>query len=91
MAGGKTILTIWFFVLVTSAFSQVEDLRTETVDTLSEDFIISVMNRVNDYQLKVTKGKENRNWKQATYYTGVMAFFQATKDQKILDQEYLQH
>jgi rhamnogalacturonyl hydrolase YesR len=86
MSQYKTVLFIFILLLCTTAFGQVEDLPSETNDTQGEDFIISIMNRVNDHQFKVSRRKENRNWKQATYYTGVMAFYQATKDQKLLNQ-----
>jgi unsaturated rhamnogalacturonyl hydrolase len=44
------------------------------------------MHRVNDYQLKNPWKETDRNWIRATYYTGVMAFYRATHDQKLLDQ-----
>lgn len=52
----------------------------------AKDNIISVMHRVNDYQLKHLQRKTDRNWIRATWYTGVMAFYKATDDQKLLDQ-----
>jgi rhamnogalacturonyl hydrolase YesR len=55
-------------------------------DVFEKSNIISIMHRVNDNQLKKTRGQTDRNWKRATYYTGVMAFYRATHDQKLLDQ-----
>ncbi len=82
----KTILAILMLLLFTTASGQVENLSVVTNDTLGKNFIISIMHRVNDYQFEVSNRKANRNWKQATWYTGVMASYQATKDQKLLDQ-----
>jgi len=86
MTKSKTILAILIVLLFTTAFGQVENLSVETNDTLGKKFIISIMHRVNEYRYELSRRKENHNWKQATYYTGVMAFYNATKDQKLLDQ-----
>jgi rhamnogalacturonyl hydrolase YesR len=47
---------------------------------------ISIMNRVNLYQLQHPWKESDRNWIRATYYTGVMAFYHATKDARLLEQ-----
>lgn len=86
MSKYKALLFISILFFCTTAFGQVEDLPSETNDTLGEDFIISIMNRVNDHQFELSQRKENRNWKQATYYTGVMAFYYATGNKKLLEQ-----
>ena len=55
-------------------------------DIFAKDNIVKIMNRVNGYQLKHPWKKEDRNWIRATYYTGVMAFYRATGDDKLLAQ-----
>ena len=47
---------------------------------------MSVMHRVNDYQIRKSWGTNDRNWKRATFYTGVMAFYQSTQDERLLNQ-----
>ena len=44
------------------------------------------MNKVNHYQLTHPWKESDRNWIRATCYTGVMAFYNATKDAKLLEQ-----
>ena len=65
-----------------------QDEKSDNVedDTLSEEFIVSIMERVNNFQLIESKDRINRNWKQATYYTGVMAFYRQQKTRRLLDQ-----
>ena len=55
-------------------------------DVFSRQKIISIMNGVNRYQVEHPWKETDRNWIRATYYTGVMAFYNATKDAKLLDQ-----
>ena len=55
-------------------------------DVFAEDSIRELMRKVNDYQLKHPWRKADRNWIRATWYTGVMAAYRATKDERYLDQ-----
>jgi len=49
--------------------------------------ILSVLRRVNAWQLAHPVMKsDDRNWKRATWYTGVMAAWKATKDPAFLQQ-----
>ena len=52
----------------------------------NRDSILSVMHKVNDYQVRKSWGTNDRNWKRATFYTGVMAFYKSTQDEKLLNQ-----
>lgn len=64
--------------------------ETAAGDVFAKENVLAVMHKVNDYQLqhpmtdpRIESGYE---WSRATYYTGVMAFYRATKDAKLLDQ-----
>ncbi|MEX2234777.1 MAG: glycoside hydrolase family 88 protein [Cyclobacteriaceae bacterium] len=46
----------------------------------------SIMDKVNNYQLANPWTDFDDNWIRGTYYTGVMACYQATGDKKFLDQ-----
>ncbi len=48
------------------------------------DSIISVMYRVSNYQNSNSWMNIDRNWKRATFYTGLMAFYNVTQDKKLL-------
>jgi rhamnogalacturonyl hydrolase YesR len=50
------------------------------------DAVLSVMNRVNQYFLDNEWKQNDRNWIRATYYTGLMAYFEVTLDSNLLDQ-----
>lgn len=52
----------------------------------SQAFIKSVIDRVNDYQFSHPWTETDDNWIRGTYYTGVMAVYQATGDKKYLQQ-----
>jgi len=82
----KSILVVLIFFVTYYMVGQEINPNITNGDTLNKEFINSMMERVNEYELNDSKGHENRNWKQATYYTGVMAFYQATRNQEILDQ-----
>ena len=58
------------------------------INVFDKGFIIGLMEKVNNYQIEANGKKVNNNWKQSTYYTGVMAFYQVTKDQKLLEQAF---
>ena len=58
-------------------------------DLYSKPFIISSMKKVCDWQLSnpVTINEKNENdWARAAFYTGVMATYRTTKDEKYLNQ-----
>ncbi|MEZ5199492.1 MAG: glycoside hydrolase family 88 protein [Bacteroidales bacterium] len=51
-----------------------------------KEYILQLLHRVNDYQQDHPGWTDDRNWERATYYTGVMAFFNAVKNKEILNQ-----
>ena len=51
-----------------------------------EDAILAMMRKVNEGTLAHPPTKTDRNWIRATYYTGVMGAYHATRDQAYLDQ-----
>lgn len=59
-------------------------LAAETV--FEEDYILSLLHKVNDYQQDHPWTKNDRNWIRATYYTGLMNLYDATKDERLLEQ-----
>ena len=48
--------------------------------------IVEVMRKVREYQLAHPWKETDRNWIRATYYTGVMGLYRATRDPEILAQ-----
>jgi len=58
-------------------------------DVFDKKTILDLMYRVNNYQVDKNGMTVNRNWKQATYYTGVMAFYHLTRDNQLLEQALL--
>ena len=55
-------------------------------DIYSKSFVKSQIDKVNDYQYANPWREFDDNWIRGTYYTGVMACYQATGDKKLLDQ-----
>jgi len=55
-------------------------------DVFAADRIAGILHKVNHYQRTHPWKETDRNWIRATYYTGVMAFYKATKDRTLLDQ-----
>lgn len=55
-------------------------------DIYSKPFIKSISDKVNDYQYTHPWTERDDNWIRGTYYTGVMAVFQATGDENYLQQ-----
>ena len=55
-------------------------------DVFSRQEIIAIMDKVNNYQLAHPWTQEDHNWIRSTYYTGVMALYKTTQEQRILDQ-----
>ncbi len=61
-------------------------LAQKKVSAFNKDSILAMMNRVNDYQIKESSPFNNLNWKTSTYFTGVMAYYNATEDPVLLEQ-----
>lgn len=53
-------------------------------DPLSRRNVIAVMRRAGDFQLAAQAGTRDNGWIRATFYTGVLALFDATRDEKYL-------
>lgn len=73
----RSILIISITLLSFSLFSQSIDDKAS---------IKEVMDKVNAYQLKNPWQEFDNNWIRGTYYAGVMAVYQATKDEAYLKQ-----
>jgi rhamnogalacturonyl hydrolase YesR len=58
----------------------------DTSKEFDKDYITAIMYRVNQHQKENAGGSENRNWKRGTWFTGIMAFYQATGDTDLLNQ-----
>ncbi len=59
----------------------------DSPDVFSPAAIHRLLDRVNDWQMANPRMKPNdRNWERGTWYTGVMAAYQATGDEKFLKQ-----
>jgi len=52
----------------------------------TKESVLGVMRRVRGYQLAHPWKKTDRNWIRATYYTGLMGLYRATKDPEVLAQ-----
>jgi len=57
-----------------------------TFKEFDKDYITAIMYRVNQYQIENAGRSDNRNWKRGTWFTGVMAFYQATGNNDLLNQ-----
>ncbi len=55
-------------------------------DIYSKPFITDIIGKVNEYQFNHPWRETDDIWIRGTYYTGVMACYQATGDQALLDQ-----
>jgi len=77
-------LLIIFGLLLNKA--QCQDSILFSGQEFEEEYIVQLLHKVNNYQQKHTGWTDDRNWERATYYTGVMAFYNAIKDEKILNQ-----
>jgi rhamnogalacturonyl hydrolase YesR len=59
----------------------------QSPDYTSPDQILKILHKTNDYQYdNPWTEDDDYNWIRGTYYTGVMAAYQATGDKKFLDQ-----
>ncbi|RLD56754.1 MAG: hypothetical protein DRJ05_10840, partial [Bacteroidetes bacterium] len=61
-------------------------LAQKKVSAFNKDSILTIMNRVNNYQIDKSSPFKSRNWKTSTYFTGVMAFYKSTKNPLLLEQ-----
>ena len=80
---------ISFFIFYISCFVWLHPFQLQAqkgIHAFDKDSIIAIMNRVNNYQIKESSPFRSRNWKTSTYFTGVMAFYKATKDPVLLEQ-----
>ena len=59
---------------------------TAQTGVFARDFIGAIADKVNTYQYTHPSPYSNDNWIRGTYYTGVMAMYQATGDKRYLDQ-----
>ncbi len=73
-----------FYFSLFLVFSGISCLAQNEV--YSKPFIESMIKKVNDYQFTHPWKETDDNWIRSTYYTGVMACYQATGNQKLLDQ-----
>jgi rhamnogalacturonyl hydrolase YesR len=73
-----------FYFSLFLVFSGITCLAQEKV--YSKPFIESIIKKVNNYQYSHPWKETDDNWIRGTYYTGVMACYQATGNQKLLDQ-----
>jgi unsaturated rhamnogalacturonyl hydrolase len=78
----KRVLIICMIALHFSYAANAQPLE----NIYTKSFIGDLIHKVNDYQLKNPWKEFDDNWIRGTYYTGVMAAYQATGDQKLLDQ-----
>jgi len=57
------------------------------VDPFAREAILRMLHQANDWQTAHPHMKpDDRNWERGTWYTGVMAAYKATKDEKYLNQ-----
>lgn len=75
-----------FLFYLTGVIAQDQDTILLTGREFDSEYIKQIMYSVNSYQKTHTGWTDDRNWERATYYTGVMAFYNATKDGQILNQ-----
>lgn len=78
----QNIILLIFSVVLLVGKTKSQSVSEEFI----KDSIISIMHRVNDYQSSNAWLNNDRNWKRGTFYTGVMAFYEATGDSNILNQ-----
>lgn len=78
-------ITISLFCLVIVK-THCQDSSLLSGKEFNAEYITQIMHKVNDYQQNNPGWTDDRNWERATYYTGVMAFYNTTGDKKILDQ-----
>lgn len=81
------LAVIGLIITVVSCANQKITTDQDPSEVFNANFILEKMNRVNHYRLQNPwTDKEDYNWKRGTYYTGVMAAYQATGDIQYLKQ-----
>lgn len=78
----RSLLLLTLFAAPT--FSHI--LHAQNEDVISRQEIAQIIDKVNTYQLNHPWRERDDNWIRGTYYTGVMACYLATRDQKLLNQ-----
>jgi unsaturated rhamnogalacturonyl hydrolase len=58
----------------------------QSLDTFQRDAILRLMHKVNDWQQAHPWKAVDRDWIRATWYTGVMAAYKATSDERFMQQ-----
>jgi len=75
-----------FFILI-MCFVFIEHITAQSIKNIySQKNIEEIILKVNDYQFKHPWKETDDNWIRGTYYTGVMACYKATGNQKLLEQ-----
>lgn len=82
----RYLFQIILFLFCLVFFGQSQDTSQLSGKEFQREYIEQIMHKVNDYQQNHTGWTDDRNWERATYYTGVMAFYNEVKDEKILNQ-----
>jgi len=72
--------------LILALISQVSGKEAPVGDTFAPDSITALMRKVNDHTRDNPYVETDRDWIRATYYTGVMGAWRATKDAAYLEQ-----
>jgi unsaturated rhamnogalacturonyl hydrolase len=80
----KQFKLLFSFALSLFLFFQVSLLDAQDKRIFSTDFIADIIDKVNRYQLNNPWSEDDYNWIRGTYYTGVMACYQATGIKKYL-------
>lgn len=80
------IVSLVLVLCVSAESSRGAIYYVSTDDIFSNQKVVEVMRKVHAYQLTHPWKEHDRNWIRATYYTGVMALYETTRDPKILDQ-----
>ena len=73
-------------IYLTSCITQDQGDNLSSGEEFEEEYVKQLMYRVHNYQQNHPGFTDDRNWERATYYTGVMAFYNTVNDKKILDQ-----
>ena len=72
------------FILIVGVYMQLQVFAQGEI--YSKSFIKAIADQVNDYQYSHPWQEFDDNWIRGTYYTGVMAVYQATGDENYLRQ-----
>jgi rhamnogalacturonyl hydrolase YesR len=87
------LLQISGSVLLASIFLTAEHSHAQlvssppTADPFARETILRMLHQANDWQTAHPRMKpDNRNWERGTWYTGVMAAYEATRDEQFLNQ-----